>query len=73
MEVVDVAFRTEAMTHLVSSPSEAAKLNIFARIDILDTCLKKAMFLKAFDEGITIEQDPVTFIQSKLGISCLND
>ena len=58
--MVDVTLGSQTVTHLVSRPSQTAKLKVFAGMGQLQRCFKAAVFLQSLDEGIPIKQNSIS-------------
>ena len=67
LEVVDVAFGTQAVADFVAGPSKTAELEFFVWMCQLDEGFEGAGFLKAFDKGVAVEEDAVAFLEVDLG------
>ena len=67
LEVIDVTFRAEAVADFIAGPGEAAEFEVFKRVSQLDEGFEGAGFLKAFDEGVAVEENAVAFLEVDLG------
>jgi len=67
LEVVYVTFGAEAVADFVASPGEAAEFEVLVWMGEVNGGFEGAVFLKAFDEGVAVEENAVAFLEVDLG------
>jgi len=65
--VVYVTFWAEAVADFVASPGEAAEFEVLVWMGEVNEGFEGAVFLKAFDEGVAVEENAVAFLEVDLG------